>query len=274
VVGPHGIQPDSLPILFVCGLHRGGTSALTRLLSSSAGVRGMTGTGVFEDEGQHLQRVYLPASAHGGPGLFAFDRGAHLTERSGLANRSNAAELVRAWAPYWHLDTGDTLGWPPDGDLVVLEKSPPNLVRTRFLQALFPSARFIVLVRHPAVVTVSTARWRPGLAPGTLLRHWLHAHRRYRKDARKLEHVSELRYEDLLADPGTALGTVAGQLKVTGPFDLTILETGHNDRHLLTWRALADQLSSDDTAAIEKGIRQYGYSLHEPYVLPLDGAAG
>jgi hypothetical protein len=263
-----------LPILFVGGLHRGGTSALARLLGSSPGVRGMSETGAFEDEGQHLQSVYLPASAHGGPGLFAFDPGAHLTERSRLANRSNAARLVSAWAPYWHLSSRDALGWAPEGSLVVLEKSPPNLLRTRLLQALFPNARFIVLMRHPVVVTLSTISWRPGLAPGTLLRHWLSAHRRYRRDTPKLKHVSELRYEDLLTDPGTALGTVADRLMINGPFDLTILEAGHNDRHLQTWPTLADHLSRDEKNTIERGIRQYGYSLHEPYVLPPAGAAG
>ena len=35
---------------------------------------------------------------------------------------------------------------------VLVEKSPPNLVRTRFLQALFPDARQIVVTRHPIAV--------------------------------------------------------------------------------------------------------------------------
>ena len=268
------LDPGSLPVLFVCGLHRSGTSALARLLASSPGIRGMSGTGVPEDEGQHVQSVYPPGSAHGGPGLFAFDPGSHLTEHSAVASRLSACALSQAWAPYWQLTTTDRrkLGYGPTG-LVVLEKSPPNLVRTRLLQEMFPMAHFITLLRHPAVVTVSTARWRPTLAPATLLRHWLHAHRVYRADRRQLHMAHELRYEDLLSDPHGTLAALAARADIDGRFDPGHLEAGHNDRHLQTWMTMANTISREDRSSIERQVCRYGYSLHAPYVLPFGGLA-
>ncbi|HUL98054.1 MAG TPA: hypothetical protein VLU24_01180 [Mycobacterium sp.] len=60
-----------------------------------------------------------------------------MTEDSDLATADNAEALIRAWASYWNLRQTDKLHWGADG-VVVLEKSPPNLVRTRLLQALLP----------------------------------------------------------------------------------------------------------------------------------------
>ena len=269
------LDPQSLPVLFVCGLHRSGTSALARLLASSPGIRGMSGTGVPEDEGQHVQNVYLPAAAHGGPGLFTFDPGSHLTERSGAASKVNARKLMHAWAPYWRLSAADQqkLGYGPRG-LVVLEKSPPNLVRTRLLQELFPMAHFITLLRHPAVVTVSTTRWRPGLAPATLLRHWVRAHRVYRTDRQHLRMAHELRYEDLVCDPCGSLTVLASRADVDGRFDFGQMEPGHNDQHLQTWLTMVNSMSREDRSSIERQVRRYGYSLHAPYVRPFGGLAG
>jgi hypothetical protein len=261
-------RPADVPVVFVCGLHRSGTSAVARLLASSSHVRGLTDTGAPEDEGQHCQSVFTPASAHGGPGLFAFDPGSHLTEASPLATSGNARRVMDSWLPFWHLAPGEKLGWAAPDRLVLLEKSPPNLVRTRFLQALFPRARFLVVIRHPAVVTMSTARWQPALAPTTLLRHWLHAHETMAADAAHVHHLHLLRYERLLADPAGASDELATVLGVVGPFDVTRLEPGHDERHLQAWRVVASGLGPTDTSELETRVRAFGYTLHEPYCLP------
>jgi hypothetical protein len=262
---PEHLQPRQLPILFVCGLHRSGTSVFSRLVATSPSVRPLTGTGAPEDEGQHLQHIYPTAEMHGGPGLFAFDPGSHVTERDDLATANNARSVIRAWAPYWKLHDTDRLHWGPGG-VVVLEKSPPNLLRTRLLQALFPEARFVTLVRNPAVVCASTAVWRPRLSPGTLLRHWVHAHSLYRRDLPHLLHARTLRYEDLLADPCGVVGRLAAALEFDGTVDLSELEAGHNERRLQDWQALFGALSTSERRTIEREIRRYGYSLAEPYV--------
>lgn len=101
-----------------------------------------------KDEGQHLQDAYAVAKRHGGLGRFAFDLTARLTERSDLIRPDPQTRLVRAWSPFWDLDS-----------TVLLEKSPPNLIRMRFLRALFPRARFVMVLRHPVAVAMATEKW-------------------------------------------------------------------------------------------------------------------
>jgi hypothetical protein len=268
--GSRDVRPETLPVLFVCGLHRSGTTALAQVLGSAPGVHAMTGTGVPMDEGQHLQRVYPAATAYGGPGAFALHPASALTEASELATGENARRILASWLPYWHLPAGCRLRWGGGaGTAVVLEKSPPNLVRTRFLQRLFPLARFVVVRRHPAVVAVSTIAMRPDRDLRTLLRHWLAAHDRYTRDAPRLEVVHELRYEDLIADPPAVLAELAAAVGIDDRFDAGLVQAHRSHRHWRAWSRAAATLSPGEVRSIEGGIRRYGYSLHEPYVLPM-----
>jgi hypothetical protein len=210
--------------VFVCGLHRSGTSLLASWLKGHPAVSGFSGTGVPEDEGQHLQSVYPPASASGGPGRFGFDPAAHLTEDSPLATPANRQRLLDAWVPHWDLSRP-----------VLVEKSPPNLVRTRFLQALFPGAAFVVLMRDPVAVSCATRKWS-GTSPASLLEHWLACHETYAADAPHLAHALLLRYEDLVADPAGELGRVwdfLGLEPVAAPADA---RGGINERYHAEWR--------------------------------------
>jgi hypothetical protein len=258
----------TLPVLFVCGLHRSGTTALARVLGSAPGVHAMTGTDVPMDEGQHLQPVFPPAGAYGGPGVFALDPDSSLTETSELATGDNARRILESWLPHWHLPAGERLRWGGlPGTAVVLEKSPPNLVRTRFLQRLFPRARFVVVRRHPVVVALSTLVMRPDRDLRTVLRHWIVAHERYSQDAPRLSVVHELRYEDLIADPASELAALAAAVGIDHRFDAGLVQSHRSDPHWRAWSAAAAALSPGDVRSIEAGIERYGYRLREPYVL-------
>ena len=79
------------------------------------------------------------------------DPAAHLTETSSLVTPENAERMLRSWAAHWDLSRP-----------LLLEKSPPNLVMTRMLQAMYPDAKFVVIVRHPVVVSLSTHKWVRG----------------------------------------------------------------------------------------------------------------
>ena len=69
--------------VFVVGLHRSGTSILAELLKQHPQIAGHTIVDMppeLENEGQHVQRVFPPDDALGGPGFFAYNPLAHLTE--------------------------------------------------------------------------------------------------------------------------------------------------------------------------------------------------
>ncbi len=185
------------PIVFVGGLHRSGTTLVARLLAEHPDATGLRDTGVPGDEGQHLQDVYPPARLLGGPGRFGRHPDAHLGETSPLIVPRAADRLLAAWAPHWDREAPTKV-----------EKSPPNLLRFRFLQALFPDAVCVVVRRHPAAVALATQglRWTGRLTPvSSLIDHWIHCHRLYEADRPQLRRVIEVDYEDLIAEPTAQL---------------------------------------------------------------------
>lgn len=226
-------------LVFVGGLHRSGTSPLARALGTHPEVSALTGTGVVEDEGQHLQPVYPKARTYGGSGRFALDPRSHLTERSPLATPDAADRLRAAWDPYWDLSRG----W-------LVEKSPPNLVMGRFLQAVFPGSSLVVVVRHPVVVALSTKKWRGvrTLRPGkfeslaSLVGHWVRAHEVLRDDLAHLERVHVVHYEHLLADPRAELDAIGAFLGLPGPVPDSALRRGHSEPYERQWRRLGHPL--------------------------------
>ena len=102
----------------------------------------------LENEGQHVQTVFPPDDALGGPGYFAFNPLAHMTEAHALATPASRARLEAEWGAHWDASKG-----------VLLEKSPSNLLRARFLQALWPDCHFVFIVRHPLAHAYASAAW-------------------------------------------------------------------------------------------------------------------
>lgn len=246
-------------LVLVAGLHRSGTTPLARLLAAHPDVSGFSGTGVKEDEGQHLQTVYPSARAYGGAGRFAFSPSAHLTEQSPLATPGSAERLFAQWSEHWDLTRP-----------VLVEKSPPNLVMTRFLQALFPEARFLVAVRHPIVVALSTSKWA-GLTPlRRLLEHWLTAHEIFLADAPYVRRLKVVYYEHLVGDPAGTLHDVGAFLDLHGPVPQESVDARRSSTYEQQWQALRTSRNPLHRRALRRiedelgdRIRRFGYDLDD-----------
>jgi hypothetical protein len=177
--------------VFVCGLPRSGTSLLGRNIARMEDCTGFKNTGVFEDEGQFLQDVYLTASAYGGSSRCGFDPRIHRTESSDLLTPENVARLQATWHSYW--DNSKT---------IFVEKTPENLLMTRFLQAAFPNSYFVVIRRHPVPASIGGQKWTVNITSlNKMFEHWLHCQRLFEQDRKYLKHVYELRYEDYVENP-------------------------------------------------------------------------
>ena len=247
--------------LFVGGLHRSGTSILHRVLREHASTSGFKNTGVPEDEGQHLQTVFPPAKQYGGLGRFAFEPAAHMDESSQLLSASNRDRLLREWGAHYHL-----------GKKVLLEKSPPNVVRSRFFQAMFPTAKFAFIVRHPAVVALATERMsgRPESIVEMLL-HWHIAHKILLYDAKSLREKIIFRYEDFVDSPISYLDRIC-ELVGIDTFALRQEIADRSQKYFTKW--VAD--CANERLLLERAFpgviefyEQFGYSLTPPFVKPL-----
>jgi hypothetical protein len=101
----------------------------------------------------------------------------------------------------------------------LIEKSPANTLRIRFLQRVFPDASFVGIVRNGIAVAegiVRKRRWdpdRPHLAglPTTLTEaaeQWAHANMVLLQDLAGLPNAMVIRYEELVSEPISTLRRV------------------------------------------------------------------
>ena len=151
-----------------------------------------------QDEGQHLQTVFRRNPGWEGPGKFAFTQGGSShRRRSPRVSDETRERLSEEWSRYWDLTKP-----------VLLEKSPPNLIRTRFFAALFPNSVFVNILRHPVAVAYATKKWNK--APlASRFRHWLHAHQDSRsRTCRDSERQSCVRYEEFVRAPQAVVDRV------------------------------------------------------------------
>jgi hypothetical protein len=252
---------DDKRFLFIGGLHRSGTSILHRLLREHPLTSGFNDSGVQEDEGQHLQSVFLTAHSFGGPGEFAFHTKAHLTEKSPLINQHNRDTLLKEWGAYYDL-----------GKQVLLEKSPPNLIRSRFFRQMFPNSAFVFIVRHPVAVALATEKWSDKNITDRLL-HWHTAHSIMLDDIRSQTDCLVIRYEDLVKRPQHYLDKICDLVGLDHFTPEEHIED-HNEKYFLQWKqryvaSATDTSGTENLPTLPSGntvFKHFGYTLNEPFV--------
>jgi len=239
--------------VFLCGLHRSGTSPLFRILRDHPQISGFRNTGVPEDEGQHLQSVFPPAHKYGGPGRFGFNPEARLTEDSPILSLENQRKLFQEWSSHWDLTRP-----------YLLEKSPPNLIRTRFLQAAFPSSYFVVITRHPVAVSLATVKWTNSTLE-SLIEHWLRCHELFELDRPRLRRVIVIKYETLIDSKD--VDEIFNFLGLS-PRPIEALDRSGNEKYFASWRRLlidkdGRKVARSIIAKYEKHLQRHGYSFDD-----------
>ena len=250
--------------VFVCGLHRSGTSLLGRnvgRLEECTGFKNTPfyiGTSIPIDEGEHLQDIYPLDHECGGPGRFGFDPRTHRTENSALLTPENVARLRASWHRYWD-----------KSKIICVEKTPGNILMTRFLQAAFPNSYFIVIRRHPIAVSMSTQRmWSVKTTSlHHLFEHWLHCHELFEQDKNHLRHVYELTYEDYIGDAVKYHEEIAAFIGTRVPESgMEDVKRANNKKYLDRWCTLLKQSGAQSyyryiARKYEPRVAKYGYSL-------------
>lgn len=233
--------------VFICGLHRSGTSVLHDILKAHPRITGFSSTGKPKDEGQHVQSIIGRDADFGGPGVFCFHPGAHLTESDVATYREQLPHMIASWEHHWAPDTP-----------VRVEKSPPNLVRSRFLQSIFDDARFVFIVRHPLAVARATQKWSL-LPEERLFRHWFQGHRIMLADRAFIRRSCCVRYEDLAADLSGTLARIWRAIGIPGTTIDASAFADHNPRYL-------EAPAGYDVNADERALMaRFGYDLASPH---------
>lgn len=178
--------------VFICGLHRSGTTLLHDYILAHYNVSYFQSAKVPENEGQFLQDIYMAERPFGGPGAFAFYP---QMQFAAVKNPDRALRTGKRLLAQWN-------SWASGDSPILLEKSPPNIVRIPYFRSLFPDARFVVWTRDPRAVSLSTRKWHK-LPVSQLMAHWNTAYMKAFQDLG--DDCILVRYEDFCEDPdGTA----------------------------------------------------------------------
>jgi hypothetical protein len=226
--------------LFIVGCNNSGTTLLLETLESHPTIRALP------KEGQRITTA-IPNSAPLGIGRV-------FTQRLELFRQteSDSGEVVPRLRYDWAYFSDPRPG-------IRLEKSPPNTLRSRWLQRFFSPARFIVLVRNPYAVCEGIAR-RRGHSIEEAATHWRLVHEVLSEDLPHLARYHVVRYEDFCAAPLKVLNEMQSFLGLDQPFDAAVATREFNAHNMsgqpqqlqdFNARSLA-RLSDQDKATITR----------------------
>jgi len=214
---------DRHRFVFVGGMHRSATTLVAEILAKAPEASGIRRTASHMGEGQFLQRTYPVGGHYGGVTKWALDPRSHLTEAD--VSPTTTVELWNSWKPFW--DTSRE---------VLIEKTPLNISKFRYLNAAFPDAHFVAVVRHPISQALAVQKWAPtsrmrlGSKFDLLVRNWLAAHKRLEADLHYLPNMTVITYEELILAPVPTVGKLASALALSldpaaaGAVDNTVLQ--------------------------------------------------
>jgi hypothetical protein len=228
--------------LFICGVHRSGTTLLRNLLDGHPALT------VLPSEGSFLSNFAAQLRA-----IPEKEREAYLLVRW-LRRMANPVNQPPYWSlgrstatasPYldfartfsaWYRFAAENLSgisiWPhlapvlayascsrePDGGLAArywVDKTPVQEKYVRQIRQQLPEARFIQMIRAPADVLLSRKRMEPSLPLSTCLRDMrLSYQKAIEESVRHKDSHLVVHYESLCSDPVTAMSRITGFLGI------------------------------------------------------------
>ena len=173
--------------LFILCPPYSGSTLLWKLLSTSENVSSLPLEGQFLPELKELMRDKPWDSSHTLPW----------------------PEIKRVWESYWDRNKP-----------VLLEKSPPNIIRTRDILAHFQPVKFVIMVRNPYAQAEGLMRrnnWKVTRAANFSMM----CLQRQLENARDLDDTQVLTYESLVQNPAKACEQLANFMPALGALDST-----------------------------------------------------
>lgn len=248
--GRFGPMPKPERWVFLVGCYNSGTTLLHDLLASNPDV------GSLHTEGQFLTDQLVLPKAVGLARLWATQPEPFQLDENGGEGVS-ADKIKRQWGAKFN---------DPDKP-VLIEKSPTNAARTRWLQEHFKPASFIGIVRDGYAVSEGIHR-KAGHPLEDAARQWSRSNEIMLADFEYLERKTIIRYEDLTSRPAEVLAEVFEFLGLrphdeeVGDREFAIHEQTSKIRNMND-RSM-EALSEQDRAMIQEVagdvLRRLGYS--------------
>ncbi|MBI5091352.1 MAG: sulfotransferase [Candidatus Hydrogenedentes bacterium] len=241
----------SVPLIFVIGAPRSGTTLLERMLESHSMILG--------GPEPHL----LTPLAH----LGYFDKVDKAPYDHILAAESQRLfveqlpgkeqDYIDACRAYCDVLYGRVLA--NSGKRFFLDKTPAYALVLPFIQKLFPDAKYVVLTRHPLAILSSYANsffdgdYQAAQNYNPILHRYVPAMARFLREKRAP--YFHVRYEDLVTDPETWMGLIYAYLGV--PFEKETINYGEGANDVKPAPGLGDpigvtQHSRPSTASLNK----------------------
>lgn len=205
-------RPDKW--VFVVGCYNSGTTLLAKLLARHPEISGMPTEGHFvTDQFIKDYDIGLPRMWVDREDLF------RLTEND---EGPDVIRIKKEWG--MRLDLSKQ---------ILLEKSPPNGARTRWLQKHFENAHFIGLIRNGYAVAEGISRKgdpkhiEDGWPIERSAKQWARSNEILRDDAKHLRNFVWIKYEDLVHDVKATLRTITDFLKIE-PFPESLISQEFN----------------------------------------------
>lgn len=209
---PHGVAKsdvdpslcdlaESLRFIFICGMHRSGTTILASSLREHGNISVMSGTGQPMDEGQHCQCVYPSDDICGGMMRFGYHPKMRMCQIPESQVPRIRTSLLRSWLPYWDLSKQ-----------ILVEKSPPNLIKTRFLTQIFPKSKYLLIARDPLInaIAVRSTGWGNVNYPiSCAINHWALCHSYFLSDACGSKQYLSITLHELRTDTVSTANKIA-----------------------------------------------------------------
>jgi hypothetical protein len=192
-------------------------------------------------------------------------------------------QIKAEWSKYWN----------PDKPLL-LEKSPPNLIRAQAIEKAFSPCAFIVMIRDPYAQCEGLVRRRARMfkvfkhqpTPGRnarddavefFARQWIRFATWQIENIERLERVVHFTYEEMAEQPGATAAKIMaflpelGELKASEKFQSHSV-AGHGSRVLTNMNELKWQSLRKSDIAIINGVLQghpellefFGYAIRQP----------
>ena len=185
---------------FIIGTNNSGTTLLQKIIKSHPEISDMGAEGQF--------RTYFLANDK----RLGVDRLSSQHLEMFRLTENDEAQNERVFFDWWFAYQGPK-------KRMLMEKSTPNILRTRWLQRWFNNPKFLVIVRTPYAVVEGMLR-KVNCSFEEATNHWKTVHEVLRNDSSHLENLKIITYSDLTDNTAVVLEEIYDFLSVESRNDM------------------------------------------------------